>query len=329
MSRVNGIAFGLALSIALGAVGCGSAEPRYGEASVSSGAPRITLTGTTFGEAAAMELAPGCPGYLDATVPGHVVHVQEALPFRVRATSNDAPLALAVAKGDEVRCDSDEGSGHAPSIALEGPGDYQIFVAALRSPAELAYEITIEASVPAQPGEPVAENGPREVSVTITSEPTGAEVRDSSGSVIGTTPAMFVLNVEPDQVGQERTFTLAMDGHSETQVTGALNGGALVLHGQLPVLGPTVIDEHSTESQPIRDYQTATMAIDVDESCSITDAEVGVNIHHSFVGDLRVVLQTPWNDEIMLQRHAGGGRRNLQRTWRTSERGSQLTDLIG
>ena len=68
-------------------------------------------------------------------------------------------------------------------------------------------------------GEPVA-SGPREVSATITSEPSGAEVRDGQGNVVGVTPAMFVLSVPEEQLGQERTWTLALAGHQETQVSG-------------------------------------------------------------------------------------------------------------
>ncbi|HBQ10988.1 MAG TPA: hypothetical protein DEF51_07345, partial [Myxococcales bacterium] len=54
---------------------CGGPEPRYGEAALSEAAPRVALTGTTFGQAAALELAPGCPGYLDVETPGHLVEV--------------------------------------------------------------------------------------------------------------------------------------------------------------------------------------------------------------------------------------------------------------
>lgn len=302
------------LSLCVIAAGCGDADPRYGEASVSSGAPRVTLSGTTFGQAAALELAPGCPGYLDVDQPGHVLHVTDEVPFTVQARSDDGPLALAVANGDEVRCDSDEGSGHSPTLSFEGAGDYQVYVAALRQPAELAYELRTEARV-AAPGEPVAEVGGGEVSVTITSQPAGAQVTDTQGNVIGTTPAMFVVPLEAEDVGTERTWNLALEGHTSTQVTGTLTDGSLVLHGQLPELGPTRIEQSATDAQPIRDYQTASMAIDVAQSCAITEAEVEVDISHSFVGDLRVVLHAPWGDEMMLYRHQGGGRRNLRRTW--------------
>lgn len=278
----------------------------------------MTLTGTTFGQAAALELAPGCPGYLDAETPGHVLTVSDALPFSIQARSEDGPVALAVASGDEVRCDSDEGSGHAPTLSFEGPGDYQIFVAALRQPAELAYELSVRGA-----GAPdVAADAPAgdEVSVTITSDPAGAQVRDPDGNVVGTTPAMFVVNVPPDQRDQDRSWILALADHRETTVTGRLNAGAVVLHGHLPTLAPTNIDVTAAEPQPIRDYRSASLAVEVAEECAITAAEVEVDIQHTFIGDLRVVLRTPWGEELTLHRHAGGGRRNLQRTWDMDDR---------
>ncbi len=322
MTRTFISALGLAVILA----GCGDPDPRYGEASVSQGAPRVALSGTTFGQAAALELAPGCPGYLDVEQPGHVVHVQDDVPFTIQVRSDDGPLALAVASGDEVRCDSDEGSGHAPTLTFEGAGDYQVFVAALRQPAELSYELTAEAAGGAGGGPAVAEASAREVSVTITSDPSGAQVRDAEGNVVGTTPSMFVLSLDEDQVGQERAWTLALEGHEEARVAGTVSAGALVLHAQLPRLGPTRIDVHAASSLPIRDYQSASQVVNVAQSCAITEAEAEVDIRHSFIGDLRLVLETPWGEEITLHRHGGGGRRNLRRTF-TSER--DLSALVG
>ena len=308
----------LGLCLALVVAGCGGPDPQYGEVTLSSAAPRVTATGTTFGEAAAMELAPGCPGYLDVETPGHVVEVTEDVAFTVQVRSSDAPLALAVAHGDEVRCDSDEGSGHAPSLQLEGAGEYQVFVAALRQPAELGYELTVTAS--GAEGDLVASSGENaDVSVTITSQPPGATVTDGDGNRVGTTPAMFVVTVPRDQLGESRTWSLSLADHQPVSVTGQLGEGALVLHGALPMLGPTNIDVTAAESQPIRDYQSATLAVEVAESCAITEASVDVDIRHTFIGDLRVVLRPPWGDELMLHRHSGGGRRNLRRTWRSSE----------
>lgn len=309
---------------ALALAGCGETAPRYGEATISSAAPRATLSGTTFGSAAAMELAPGCPGYLDLETPNHVLRVREDVPFDVTVRSDVAPLALAVAHGDEVRCDSDEGSGHTPTLSFDRAGDYQVFVAALREPAALPYEVVVRAA--GARAEPIAGPRPgseRMVNVTITSQPSGAMVRGEGGAVLGTTPAMFAVPVAPGQEREERAFTLSLPDHEEVVVRGTLEHAALVLHGQLPSIGPIEIAVSSTEAQPIRDYQSAALAVDVVEACPITRAEVGVDLRHSFVGDLRVVLRPPWGEEVVLQRHAGGSRRNLARTW-----SSEATEIV-
>lgn len=318
----------LFLCVSVLVLGCSGKASRYGEASVSAAAPRLVLSGTTFGEAAAMELAPGCPGYLDPETPSHVVHVQESLQFEISASSDRGPLAIAVAHGDEVRCDSDEGSGHAPSIALEGAGDYLVYVAALRAPAALPYEVRVAAEVPAAApsGEPVAQNaGLTDVSVTITSQPAGASVRDAQGNVVGTTPAMFVLTIAPNEIGQDRSWTLGLDGYQPTTVTGRMSPGAMVLHGQLVVAAPRRIELVADAPQPIRDYQTATLGVDVADDCRIGEAEVEVELRHSFIGDLRIVLHAPGDQQVSLHRHGGGGRANLRRTWRASE----LSELRG
>lgn len=309
------------------ALGCSHPEPRYGEASVSSAAPHVTLSGTTFGQAPAVELAPGCPGFLDPAQPAHVVHVREAMRVTMRASSDAGPLALAVARGDEVRCDSDEGSGHAPELSFSEPGDYHVWVAALRAPAELPYTLSVTAGRARDDEAPAVAVGTRDVSVTITSEPSGATVRDADGHVVGTTPAMFVVHVPADRLTEERSWVLELEGHRSVTVSGTLSQGALVLHGQLPAAGPQVVSASAAEPQPIRDYQVASLSVDVSEACSITGAEVSVDLRHSYVGDLRVVLHTPWHEALTLQRHAGADRSRLQRTWTLAD--AALRPLAG
>lgn len=303
-------------------VGCGGPDPRYGEASINEAAPRVSQSGTTFGQSAALELAPGCPGYLDAEQPGHLIHVEGDLPFTIQVRSEDGPTALAVASEDEVRCDSDEGSGHVPSLSFQGGGDYQVFVAALRSPAELAYELSAFADGAAPE---VAAVGDHDISVTVTSSPAGAEVRDADGEVVGRTPAMFMLTVPASEMGQTRTYRLQLEGHESAEVTGTLGAGAMVMHAQLSRAGPTDVEVTSQESVPLRDYQNAALAVDVGEACTITSASVEVEARHSFVGDLRVVLEPPWNTPVTLMRHEGGARRNLDRTFS----GADLAALNG
>lgn len=218
--------------LALLLIGCTDPAPRFGEATLSASSPRATLVGTTWGESPALELAPGCPGYLDPKVPAHLIRVPEPLRARIQARSDEGPLALAVARGDEVRCESDQGAGHAPTLTFTEPGDYQVFVASLRAPAELRYtlEVTSGAAIDEAPVQV------DDVSVTITSEPSGATVRDEGGQALGKTPAMFVVPVPEGE--PERRWTLELEGHEPQTVSGKLAAGALVLHGQLASNAP-------------------------------------------------------------------------------------------
>ncbi len=311
------------LLFAMWLLACGDPQPRYGEATLSSGAPRAALSGTTFGQAAALELAPGCAGYLDPETPAHIVHVNEPLAFAIRVRSDVGPLALAVARDDEVRCDSDEGSGHAPTLELEGAGDYAVYVAALRAPAELPYTLEVNVRGTEADAPPVASNATRDVNVTITSQPPGATVRDAD-RVLGTTPAMFVVS---GAANEEKSWTLELDGHESVTVGGRLASAALVLHAQLVSAGPSRIELSASDPQPIRDYQTATLAVDVPDDCAISEAEIGVDIRHPFIGDLRLVLHPPSGEDVVLHNHGGGGRRNLQRTWNTTDRA--LSSIVG
>lgn len=307
---------------------CSGVTPRYGEATLSSAAPEATLTGTTFGQAPSLELAPGCPGYLDPNQPAHLVHLREALDLHLEARSTAGPVALAVARGDEVRCESDGGSGHAPALTLTGPGTFQVYVAALRAPAELPY--TLRASTRGLLGDvPVAADGARDVSVTITSTPPGATVRDADERVLGTTPTMFVLTVPAGQPAEERRFTLELPGHRPATVHGSTASPALVLHAALVEEGPPVAHASALGPRPIRDYQATSLVLDVSADCAMRDVEVEVDVRHRFVGDLRVVLLPPWREELVLQRHAGGGRRDLAHTWRLSDGLSALAPLAG
>lgn len=229
--------------LALVLLGCSDPAPRFGEATLSAASPRATLVGTTWGDSPALELAPGCPGYLDPEVPAHLIRVREPLRVRIQARSDQGPLALAVARGDEVRCESDEGAGHAPALTFTEPGDYQVFVASLRAPAELRY--TLEATAGAAIDDAPVQT--EDVSVTITSEPSGATVRDEGGRALGTTPAMFAVPVSEGE--SERSWTLELEGHEAQTVTGELAGGALVLHGQLVSTAPPE-DEAEADAEP-------------------------------------------------------------------------------
>lgn len=318
--------------------GCGgTGEPRFAEVTVSSVAPNATLSGTTRGVRSATELSPGCPGYLDPDAPEHIVRVSDDTAIRVRARSSEGPVALAVVGDGEVRCDSDGGSGHAPEITLNAPGRYAVHVASLGEGEELPYELAI-ANV--SDGDAPRSGEPVRVSITITSEPSGATVRTAEGRVLGTTPAMFTVAVPQDELGQERRYLLDMPGRAVAEVSGSLTGGAVVLHATMPAPSDSALTAQTSEARPgelvvrsnaaarIRDHQVARQSVDIESDCTIERATVDIDIVHSYIADLRVVLRSPAGTSITLHDHGGGGRANLITSYDSSARRA-LQRLVG
>ncbi|UJR84707.1 proprotein convertase P-domain-containing protein [Sandaracinus amylolyticus] len=344
MTRLRSLLCIAALLVACG----GPGEPRFAEVTISSAAPSATLSGSTRAVAPAIELSPGCPGYLDPAAPEHVVHLDDATAVTITARSSRGPLALAISGGGEVRCDSDGGAGHAPHVTVDRAGDYAVHVASLHQAEDLQYELVIApagsdpASAPPAPG-----SDRQAVSVTVTSDPPGASVRTPEGQVLGTTPAMFVIHVSASEIGTERRFVLDMPGRPSTEVSGRLIGGAVVMHATLPggpapqiaslggvaSIGATMqgaeLVATASSAQPIRDYQVARQAVDVNAECTVARATVDVDIRHSFIGDLRVVLRAPSGTEVTLHDHGGAGRANLVTSYDWNARRGALQRLAG
>ncbi len=324
---------------------CGPSEPRFGVITVSATAPRASLTGHTSASGApAIELSPGCPGFVDPGVPEHLVRLEDASAITITARSLRGPLAIAVMGPNDVRCDSDGGSGHAPHATIDQPGEYTVYVGALEAAADLPYELTV---APATAAAASATIGGQRVSVTITSEPSGATVRTPEGEAFGTTPAMFVLSVPASEMGGERHFVLEMAGRASTDVVGRLLGDTLVLHASMPsaaapvaALAPVAvvpgsasasgtIEATASSAQRIEDYRVATQSLDVASACTIQSMSVDVDIHHSYIADLRLVLRSPSGTEVILHDHSGGSRANLVTTYAWDDRRGALHALLG
>ncbi len=308
------------VALALGA--CGPVEPRFGSVSVSAAAPRASLTGHTSATGVpAIDLSPGCPGFVDADVPEHVVRLDDASAITISARSLRGPLSIAVVGPGEVRCDSDEGTGHAPHVTVTQPGEYLVHVGSLSAAADLPYELTLAPAALDAAG--VVAAGDHRVSVTITSEPNGATVRTPEGETLGTTPTMFVLTVPESEIGSDRRFVLEMPGHPSTDVLGHVIGDTIVIHAALnetavatpsPPLAPGALtsgtfDAVSASSPtPIRDYRTATQTLSVATACTIASMSVEVDASHAYSQDLRVVLHGPSGAQAVLASHTGGSR---------------------
>ncbi|MBL8150434.1 MAG: M4 family metallopeptidase [Blastocatellia bacterium] len=96
-------------------------------------------------------------------------------------------------------------------------------------------------------------------------------------------------------------------GNIPTRQTGT---GSLM--GRLPKAAPALTASGSaTPNAPIRDNQTTTSTINVNDDLSITGVKVNLNISHTYRGDLVVKLRSPEGREVTLHNKTGGSADNL------------------
>lgn len=85
---------------------------------------------------------------------------------------------------------------------------------------------------------------------------------------------------------------------------------------------PTVIRGESTPDLNIPDNRSAGVidTISLIQDASIASVELTLDISHTYRGDLRVTLLSPWGDDIVLhQRYQGGRADNIQRSYDESD----------
>ena len=68
--------------------------------------------------------------------------------------------------------------------------------------------------------------------------------------------------------------------------------------------------------------------LSITESGKIKEIEIDVDITHTYIGDLEVVLISPQNDQFVLHNQTGGSRDNLIRTFSMVDT-AVLSDLAG
>jgi subtilisin-like proprotein convertase family protein len=318
------------LGLALSA--CGDDGPRFGTIVVTEGARDAVLSGVTNPTTAALEIAPGCAGYVDLGAPEHVIDVRVTEKLGLSARSERGPVVLLVEGDDGVVCDSDENTGHVPHVQLTAAGRYRVRVGSLASTEALPYELVVARDSKEAHGAGSTVNA--SVSVTVTSSPSGAVVKTLGGQVLGTTPAMFVVpGARPGDINPY-TFVVEHTGFVPAQIAGVPQNGEIVLNATLTAAGPRVVAVRANTPQQIRDFATVSQALRVEEQCSISDMEVAVEIQHSYVADLVIELRGPAGQTATIHRFAGGARRNLSRTYamsnnRTLERAFESTEGQG
>jgi subtilisin-like proprotein convertase family protein len=73
-----------------------------------------------------------------------------------------------------------------------------------------------------------------------------------------------------------------------------------------------------TYSEPVSDFQTSKVALEVGESASVADIKVQVDIAHSYIGDLVVTVLPPAQMQaspVQLHHRTGGRTKDIRRTY--------------
>jgi subtilisin-like proprotein convertase family protein len=331
--------FLLALATASVLAGCGDAAPQYGELVITQESPRATLTGRSGGARPAIELGSGCTGFVHADAPDHVFDLRDPMKIDIIVRSTRGPLALAIVGEDATLCDADEGTGHEPRVQIVTPGRYEVYVASLSSQDGLAYDLSVgpEEKDEEQPGQGGGGGTTNDLplQVSVTSTPAGAIVRTSGGQVLGTTPAMFVWPVARAEAARPQSFVVEIAGSAPTTVTGIPTNGELTLHATLSTapVGPavaatTTVVRSTGAAVPIRDFASVTLTADVPNDCTLASVGVETGLRHSYISDLIVTVTPPGGSALTLHNHRGAGRRNLNRTFRSTDRSSPLRALV-
>jgi subtilisin family serine protease len=106
-------------------------------------------------------------------------------------------------------------------------------------------------------------------------------------------------------------------GHSKQYGHGRLNAEAAVRLA-LPPEGPPTVRIERSFTEPIADFQTSTVELDVSETARLVGVQVSVDIEHTYIGDLVVTVVPPASmgvDPVVLHRRAGGRTVNLRRVY--------------
>src|SRR5689334_5539481 len=76
--------------------GCGDSQPQYGTLVLGQESPRATLSGHSGGSRSAIDLGPGCTGFVSPDGPNHVFVLPTAMKLDITARSTRGPVALAI-----------------------------------------------------------------------------------------------------------------------------------------------------------------------------------------------------------------------------------------
>ena len=120
---------------------------------------------------------------------------------------------------------------------------------------------------------------------------------------------LIIRDLAPQDVGQLNSWGLNLDFVATTER----------LIEKTDVAGVSIPDNSSEGIE---------QTLSITESGKIKEIEIDVDITHTYIGDLEVVLISPQNDQFVLHNQTGGSRDNLIRTFSMVDT-AVLSDLAG
>ncbi|MBD2663849.1 S8 family serine peptidase [Richelia sinica] len=130
-----------------------------------------------------------------------------------------------------------------------------------------------------------------------------------------------IVDYDPDPQLGMRGGTYNQNGHSIWFGYGKVNAAKAVQAGRnLQTANASIsnqIQGQNDNALAIPDYnlQGVKSAIAINETVSVADIQVSVNITHDFLGDLEIYLIAPNNQQVLLQNRTLGRRTKLQTTY--------------
>jgi len=120
------------------------------------------------------------------------------------------------------------------------------------------------------------------------------------------------------------------NGHSTLYGHGRVNAKRAVELAAPAAPAPTTVHT-STAIIPIRDLKTSRLSLQVAETTLLTSVKIGVDIEHTYIGDLVIKVVPPTStgvSSILLHNRTGGGTDNLHTTYDVTTT-PDLMPLIG
>lgn len=120
-----------------------------------------------------------------------------------------------------------------------------------------------------------------------------------------------------------------VNGHSPLYGHGRINAYNAVKRSSKEDEIPNVVSLEHQANKPIPDQGSVEDAIEVSKDAAVKGLEIKVNIKHTWIGDLRLILKSPQGIEIVLQDRAGWNAHDIIKSFRSSNEPAIFAPVIG